>query len=295
MLHFWISSAMLASEIIAVTPAVDSAEVYYTMRDYAAVVRYLDGRADVRMHDKLLLGWSHYRLGDMAKAKRAFQDGLEIAPASIELLNGLAFAHYRLGEAKEAEAAFREVLARSPDRFECQQGLAYVLFTSARFEECLPMFDTILRTRPDEPNVDYYILKSVDGMLSEWQKQGKTPGQMVEEAWRFAGLGHRRSAVEMFRWIVQVDPFHPGARLGLGSLGPDFGYEKDACSALESLLRENPNDPEARAALAQLHMNAGRWKEAQKELERLMKAHPDDARGQALQREIARRARETTP
>ena len=295
MLHIWIAGSMLLSEVIAVTPAVDSAEVYYTTRDYPAVIRYLEGRDVVHMHDKLLLGWSYYRLGDMAKAKRAFEEGLEIAPSSIELLNGLAFAHYRLGESKEAEASFRQVLARSPDRFESQQGLAYVLFTSARFEECLPMFDTIQRTRPEEPNLDYYIVKSVDGMLTDWQSKQKTAGQMVEEAWRFAGTGNRRSAVEMFRWIVQVDPFHPGGRLGLGTLGPEFGYEKEARAALESLLRENSNDREARAALAHLHLTAGRPKEAEREVARILKANPEDPRGLALQREIAKRAREATP
>lgn len=295
MLHIWIYSAMLLGEVIPVTPAVDSADVYYTTRDYPAVIRYLEGRDVVHMHDKLLLGWSHYRLGNMEKAKHAFEEGLQIAPSSIELLNGLAFAHYRLGQSKEAEAEFRQVLARSPDRFESQQGLAYVLFTSARFEECLPMFDAIQRTRPEEPNLDYYIVKSVDGMLSDWQAKQKTPAQMVEEAWRFAGAGNRRSAVEMFRWIVQVDPFHPGARLGLGTLGPEFGYEKEARAALESLLRENSNDREARTALAQLHLSAGRPKDAQKEVARILKADPADARALALQREIAKREREATP
>ena len=292
MWHTWMSSLMFLGNTFVVSPAVDSAEVYYATRDFAAVVRYLEGREDVHMHDKLLLGWSYYRLGRMEPAKRAFEEGLAIAPESLELLNGLAFAHYRLGESTAAEAAFRKVLARSPDRLESLRGLAHVLFTSERFEECLPLFDSLLRTRPDETDLEYYIDKSVDGLLTAWQRQGKTPGQMVEEAWRRQAEGHRRSAVEMFRWVLQVDPFHPGARLGLGMLGPDFGYEGRARQALESLVRENPGDREARAALAQLHLNAGRRKEAQEQVARILKAAPDDPRGLALQRELARRRAE---
>jgi tetratricopeptide (TPR) repeat protein len=289
MLHTWLSGLLLLSDALVVSPAVDSAEVYYTTRNFAAVVRYLEGRQDVHMHDKLLLGWSYYRLGRMERAKRAFQEGLQVAPESLELLNGLAFAHYRLGEAKDAEAAFRQVLARNPERLESLRGLAYVLFTSARFEECLPLFDGMLRGRPDETDLEYYIVKSVDGLLTAWQAQGKTPGQMVEEAWQHVAEGNRRSAVEMFRWVLQVDPFHPGARLGLGTLGPDFGYEKESRQALESLVRENPSDREARAALAQLHLNAGRRKEAEEQVARILSAAPDDPRGLALQRELARR------
>lgn len=284
-----LSAALLAGDAVRVTLPIDSVEVYYVMRDYASVVRLVEGKEDVLMHDKLLLGWSHYRLGDMPNAKKAFREGLEIAPSSVELLNGLAFAEYRLGEAAAAEATFRRVLERNPDRVESQRGLAFVFFTSRRFGECLPLFDGFLRADPQDKEAEYYLIKSVDGLLTSWQAEQRTPAQMVEEAWKHEAEGNRRTAFEMFHWITQVEPFHPGARLGVGMLGPGFGHDTEARAALESMLRENPKDADARAALARLHLQAGRDKEAEKELRRLVDAHPKDPRAEALRREIAAR------
>ncbi len=295
MLHAWITGALLLGEIVIAQPGIDSVEVYYATKDYASVVRLLEPQTDVRKREKLLLGWSHYRLGNMDHAKRAFQAGLEIAPASIDLLNGLAFAHYRLGEAAEAEQRFRELLARAPHRSESQRGLAFVLFTSQRFEECLPMFDTFLRERADDGEAEYHLVKSVDGMLSQWNTQEYTPAQMVERAWRFAADGHHRTAVEIFKWVVELEPFHPAARLGLGRLGPSYGYEEQARQALESLLRENDADSQALAALASLHLNAGRVDEAQRHVSHILELDPEDPQGLALRRELAKRSKRTTP
>ena len=88
---------------------------------------------------------------------------------------------------------------------------------------------------------------------------------------------------------MQVDPFHPGARLGLGTLGPSFGREDEARRCLEELLRENPNDAKARAALARLHLDAGRNAEAKTQVGKLLAVQPNDPQGKALQREIESR------
>jgi tetratricopeptide (TPR) repeat protein len=296
MLQSLFCGVLLASEMATVTLPIDSVEVYYAMRDYTSVVRLVEAKGNAPMHDKLLLGWSYYRLGDMQRSKQAFQEGLEIAPASLELLNGMAFAHYRLGEAAEAEAAFRQVLERSPERVESQRGLAFVLFTTERFEECLPSFDAFLRDDPADTEAEYYLVKSVDGLLTSWRRERRTPAQMVEAAWQHETEGNRRTAFEMFQWIVQVNPFHPGARLGLGKLGPDFGHEAEALAALQSLLRENAADADARAALARLHMRAGRFQDAERERQRLVKAHPEDPRGESIRQEISlARSKEATP
>ena len=138
-------------------------------------------------------------------------------------------------------------------------------------------------------------MKSVDGMLSAWRKAGRTPAEMVTEGWRLADAGCRRSALEIFRWVLLVDPFHPGARLGLGKLGPEFGREAEAQRALEELLRENPDDVQARAALARLHLNAGRLSEAGTEVQTLLAAHPDDPQGVELRETIRVRGRSPSP
>jgi len=282
----------LACLLLAAVPhrmaTLDSAEVYYASGDYAAVV-LLDGPAATKPRAKLLLGWSQYQLGRMPAAAASFEAGLALAPENVDLINGRAFALYRLGRAVESEAEFHRVLERNPGREESVQGLAQVLYTSRRFAECLPVFDRLLRAHPKDAELEHHLVKSVDGMLTAWNEAGNTAAAMVAEGWRLAAAGNRRSALEIFRWVLTLDPFHPGARLGLGTLGPAFGREAEARRCLEELLRENPNDCEALAALARLHLDAGRATEAETQIDRLLAAKPGDARGLSLRNEAQAR------
>ena len=85
MLQAWITGALLLGEIAVAQPNIDSVEVYYATKDYSSVVRLLENQPSVRKREQILLGWSHYRLGNMLEAKRAFQEGLEIAPRQSRL------------------------------------------------------------------------------------------------------------------------------------------------------------------------------------------------------------------
>lgn len=287
MRRLWILGiALNMSTSVQAQPAVDSVEVYYAAGNYVSVVRFLAPEARLRSRRGLLLGWSYYRLERMEQARDTFGGGLERSPSNLDLKNGLAFAQYRLGEADAAEQLFRNVLASNPERFESLSGLAFVLYTSQRFEEALPIFDEMLRSGRAPANTIHQLVTSVDGWLSAWRDDGHTPAEMIAAAWVLADAGNHRSAVEVFRWVVVIDPFHPGARLGLGTLGMQFGLEEEALLSLHGLLRENPNDLEARVALTELHIDAGRPVDAQHQLELFIASAPSDPRAQKLRREI---------
>jgi cytochrome c-type biogenesis protein CcmH/NrfG len=273
----------------------DSAEMYYAWNNYASVVRLLSKPKAERPREQLLLGWSYYRLGRMTESVRAFAAGLQLAPENLDLINGHAFALYRTGDPLAAEAEFKRILATNPEREESIRGLAAVLFTSQRFEEGLPIHDRLLREHPGDEEAEHHLVKSVDGMMTQWRDAGRTPADMVERAWKFAEAGDRRTAVEIFAWVLLEDPFHPGARLGMGTLGPAYGREPEARRCLEELLRENPNDLRARTALAQLHLDAGRTQEANEQVRVLLKARPGDPVGLELQRQIDGASRKKAP
>jgi tetratricopeptide (TPR) repeat protein len=287
MRRLWILAIALSMSTSAqAQPAVDSVEVFYAAGNYVSVVRLLAPVETPRSRRCLLLGWSYYRLGNMPQARDTFSGGLDRSPSNLDLKNGLAFTQYRLGEAAAAEQLFRSVLASNPERFESLSGLAFVLYTSQRFEEALPLFDEMLRSGRAPENTEHQLVTSVDGWLSAWSEAGHTPAEMVAAGWVLADAGNDRSAVEVFRWVVVLDPFHPGARLGLGTLGPRFGLEEEALLSLHGLLRENPNDLEARVALTELHLDAGRRKDAQHQLDLFIESAPADPRAKILRREI---------
>jgi len=273
----------------------DSAEAHYVRGDFAAVAEILGPCTALRPRQWLLLGWSQYRIEHLEAARSAFRSGLAVAPDNLDLLNGEAFASYRLGDAAAAEQRFRQVLARNPEREESIRGLAGVLFVSNRFEECLPIFGQLLRDHAGDTEAEHRLVKSVDGMLSGWHAEGRAPATMVAYGWDRAAAGDRRIAFEVFRWVLTVDPFHPGARLGLGTLGPEFGDEKAARHALEELLQENPVDARARAALARLHLQAGRRRDAEAHVTLLLASHPNDSSGRQLRQELDSAPRRSKP
>jgi predicted Zn-dependent protease len=118
---------------------------------------------------------------------------------------------------------------------------------------------------------------------------------MVDRAWKFSRGENKRTAVEIFRWVLLVDPFHPGARLGLGMLGPAYGREVEARRCLEELLHENPRDLRARAALARLHLGAGRTNEAKEQVQALLAVHPGDTEALDIKRAIEASSRKKSP
>lgn len=288
-------SAFDRTQVAPRVARLDSAEIYYAWGDYGSVARILGKSPAQRPRENLLLGWSLYRLGRMEDATAAFEAGLARSPDNLDLLNGRAFALYRTGRSKESEVEFRRILATNPDREESIRGLAVVLYTSQQFEVALPIFDQLLRDHPGDAEAEHHLVKSVDGMLSAWRQSGRTPADMVTAGWKLQEGGSRRSALEIFRWVLTVDAFHPGARLGLGMLGPEFGRETEARHALEELLNEDANDAKARAALAQLHLNAGRAREARTQVDALLAANPRDPQALALEKALKEKTGSKAP
>ena len=66
------------------------------------------------------LGWSHFRLGQMAEAKASFSEALAIMrelrvrAEERQALAGLAGVHYALGEYADAITCYDEALAHRP-------------------------------------------------------------------------------------------------------------------------------------------------------------------------------------
>ena len=114
----------------------------------------------------------------------------------------------------------------------------------AAFQEGLPIFDVCCASIPD--GTEHHVVKSFDACFLRCKPRAHA-GRMVARTWAFAASGDRRHGPRNLRWVLAVDAFHPGARLGLGSLGPSFGREVEARRCLESFARE-PAVPRARSA-----------------------------------------------
>lgn len=267
-------------------PSPDSAEIYYDRDDFRGVARIVPADTTQGARRLLLLGWSLYKMNRIEEALSAFDLGLRVAPSDRRLRLGKAYALYRLGTRNLAAELFQELLGEEADDRDARFGLALVLFTGRRYEEALPHFEQLVRIHPDEPALREYLRKCVDGHLSRMREDGGALSELGRSGWRFASDGFPLTAFEIFSWVIERDPFHPSARLGLGTVGPIVGRNEEARAALESLLAEDPRDLSAGLALARLEKAEGKRSQAEMRLEQILARQPDHAEAKKLLREL---------
>ena len=72
----------------------------------------------------LRAGMANERTGNYAGAVRAYERGLAVEPANVELLNSLGFALFQQGKSRDAVAAFEKALAADPKHWKAHNNMA---------------------------------------------------------------------------------------------------------------------------------------------------------------------------
>jgi cytochrome c-type biogenesis protein CcmH/NrfG len=267
----------------------DSAEILYRRGEDEAVLRLVPSDEGASRNRLLMRGWSLYRMDRMSEARTAFEAGIARDPGDPEMRLGLAYVLYRTGENTRAERIFQSLLRREPRRREVRYGAALACFAAERYEEALPLLDGLLAgDGASDAGLADLLERCVDGYLQGRRRREGEDFSPVLEAWALERRGLSRASTEAFRWTLRRDPFHPGARLGLGMVGPRAGAVREAREALEGLLVESPDHEEARLALARLELSQGRPGRAADLLGRVLELDPEnDSARRLLERATA--------
>ncbi len=152
-------------------------------------------------------GWQLLQSGEIAPARREFQQALRIDPASALALQGMAEALGVAGEYAQALSYAERAVAACPESSECYDALGRVLRDLQRHEEAAVAFQRAIRRNPSwsEPYVH----------LAEVYREQDRP----------------REAEEEFRRAVHADPQNASAWEGLGfyrEYAGDFETAKNA-------------------------------------------------------------------
>ena len=216
------------------------------------------------------------------------------APDPDAVANATGEALVRLGRLDEADAAFRTGAARRDAwALTAEANLAELLFMRGEVDEAMQRFDRFIdvyngadgRLSPrdltavgravtylgrEEPNLFQDALRAFDEAAASdpgWHEPRVRAGNL------FLDKYDSPSAQEEFGAVLQTNPRHPGALLGVAK-ALDFDGTGDSGDVLQRLLEVDPNHVEARTLLAMQHLTREGHEEARAEAERALEVNP---------------------
>ncbi len=177
----------------------------------------------------------YYNEGDMVKAAREYQRGLDLDPKNVNLLNSYGVTLAQMARYPKAISCFEEVLAIDRGNFMalCNLGFAHLargqeIKALASFEEALSCQD------------DHFDLLLQLGKL-------------------YCRSGRYEDAVQVLRKAERIGPrdvrdvSHGAVHRYLGEAYYHLGIRKDAMASLQRAIRHNPQDAVSLSALGELY------------------------------------------
>jgi tetratricopeptide (TPR) repeat protein len=216
------------------------------------------------------------------------------APDPAAVANATGEALVRVGRLDEAEAAFRAAAERRDSwSLTAEVNLAEILFMRGEVDEAMQRFDRFidvynaadgrLSARDlaavgravaylgrNEPNLFQDALRAFDQAAAAdpgWHEPRVRAGNL------FLDKYDSPSAQEEYAAVLEANPRHPGALLGLAE-ALDFDGMSDSREVIERLLAVDPNHVEARTLLAMQHLTREGHEEAREEAERALEVNP---------------------
>ncbi len=190
----------------------------------------------------LRAGMANERTGNYPAAVRAYERGLAVEPANVELLNALGFALFQQGKSKEAVVALEKALAVDPKHWKAHNNLALAAIDIGELEVAEAHYRDSLAIKP-QPAIynDLGVVLEREGL----------PGE----------------AAEAYRKAIKLDPNSASAHYNLGSSLARNGKFAEAESHFRRAIEADPKNAAAHQALAQVLEKLGRADAARSELE----------------------------
>lgn len=292
------TAAALLLALATPFPAVASLEQAETsLREgrYDEAITFFEGESVATPTPRLYRGWIEaYRLtGRVEEALGLVEAFLEKEPASVELENTRGELLYATGHADEAVAAFeRAVAGRASDRWTAELNLAVAAFDEGRIDEAISRFDRFIDVYNGSSRLSADDLIAV-GVACRYL--GVTDSDLFKDALRAfdeakkaAPQSHRPTlwagelflekyngadATESFEQVLQVNPNHPEALLGLAKVKA-FGGSSDAVELVDKALEINPSFVEALAFRAERLLGLEDYDGALEEVEKALAINP---------------------
>ena len=224
------------------------------------------------------------RAGRAASAERALRGLLERAPGEVNCAWLLGVALLEQDKTAEGIAVLERVLAQAPDFAHARADLARAYRQAGRVAEARAEVRRVLEAQPHHHRAwltygDILVdLGQHDDARIAFERAALTDPQRerIQQATAALGADERKRAEELFRVILQEDPSHPAALVGLGALALAADRPWDAERLLRHALRQSAHLPLALRGLGPALLALGRIQEAEDAAQRVLQVEPEN-------------------
>lgn len=253
----------------------------------------------VDLDDKLWEAWFNLgviraREGDDRGAVDAYDHSVKLNPSHSDSRLGRAEAYRRLGDTNKAKRDYQQLLEIDPEDREASARLASLLRESKDYEGALDVIREALRQAG--ANADLYVELALVYLA---QGRDELAGLVLHKAADldnkqpaiYNGLallalekGQDQEAFELFDRATSLDPNYLDARFNKAAVLLDAGDYQRAKSELDVVVERAPDDYQALVAMGVAQRGLGKFERARGTWERVVKAAPRSApaRGDAL-------------
>ena len=181
----------------------------------------------------------YYNEGDMARAVREYQCGLELDPRNVNLLNSLGVTHAQMVRYKKALPLFEQVLDIDRSNFMALCNLGFAHQALGHVDEAISFFEEALLCRDD-----YYELLLQLGKLYLAQQRFQEAVDVLSKAEKVGPAGVR-------------DVSHGAVHRYLGEALFGLGEARPAMASLQRAVRYNSRDAFSLSLLGFLYSQQG--------------------------------------
>jgi tetratricopeptide (TPR) repeat protein len=262
--------------------------------------------------ERILLGWSYYKLGDQPRAKAEFDRALKTDPNDPNAFyahEGLGWVGYKSGAWDAALAAFAESLRLRPGYHNAHDGLGWVYLAKGDLVRAETNFKHALDRMPGDPDARRG-LGFVAYRRGDWKLTIDRMRQVLRDnegdtltrsalGWAHFFAGDPATARQVFQDVARREPTWADPLLGLGWVAEREGRRQDAKASFHAALEKSATyvvSADEKVSLRKLVTERSDWVDlwrdlgwalyqersfalADKEFTALLARHVDDADG----------------
>lgn len=231
------------------------------------------------------LGTAHHDRGNLAEARRHYEESLRLDPASGHKHYNLGLVLDNLGRTDEAIRYYRETLRLMPQHAGAHANLAVILVQRGQSAEAVPHLEAALVQMPDLTGA-YHTLGQALTDLGRLPEAAKAYEQALKLNPRYvearlnlgillARLDRLDEARKQLREAVRLRPDVAEAHANLGIVLAETGELEAAAACYREALRLRPGYAKAHYNLGNAFIGLQRWSEAKAEFEAAVREQPD--------------------
>jgi tetratricopeptide (TPR) repeat protein len=246
------------------------------MQMFAPLLKAESADSPERYRLTVLMGMSHYGLGEYAAAVPFLKHASSSDPQNLNLLLTLAHSCLLSKQFPCVLDAFHQMVALNADSAEADMLVGEALDEMNDTQGATRKFRAAIVANPKEPNVHFglgYLLwmqgqtqEAAQEFQAELDNEPEHNEAMLYLADSHIQMNRMEEAQPLLEKVVKANPASSMGHLDLGIVYAQAGRQQEALHELKTAAALEPNDVKAHWRLARLYRSMGRTAEANAEL-----------------------------